>query len=479
MRKFLTSSVIFLIIASAALQADNQIEWTPAFPVETSTITITFHADSSRMSATGPYRGDVYAHTGVTTNLGSWQHVIGGWGDNTVQPMLENLGGGDYQLVIDNPRNYYGVAATDTIFGLHFVFRSADAGTQTMDLYLPIYDSVVNIRVDQPAGSPAFVRVGGIVPVLALASSLESGIATMALYEGSSQLVEVLDDTLRYDYASEVPGLHTLKVVATDSLTNADSTEFGIMVNPPNTLAAAPAGVEPGINYIDYATVTLALFAPHKDNIYVIGDFKNNDWKADLAYHMNKDSVSADSVVFWLTLEGLSAGTEYGFQYLVDGELRIADPYADKILDPWNDSYISSATYPGLKPYPEGKTGEIVSVFQTVQTPYNWQHDAAYEKPAKEELVIYELLVREFVGKHDYTTLMDSLDYLENLGINAIELMPINEFEGNSSWGYNPAFYFAPDKNYGPKNTLKAVIDEAHRRDIAVIMDMVINHSYG
>ncbi|NOZ04318.1 MAG: hypothetical protein GXO92_06915 [FCB group bacterium] len=93
--------------------------------------------------------------------------------------------------------------------------------------------------------------------------------------------------------------------------------------------------------------------------------------------------------------------------------------------------------------------------------------------------MIYELLVRDFIDRHDYQTLIDTLDYLEKLGINAIELMPINEFEGNSSWGYNPSFYFAPDKYYGTRQDLKLFIDECHRRGIAVIMDIVLNHTYG
>ena len=57
--------------------------------------------------------------------------------------------------------------------------------------------------------------------------------------------------------------------------------------------------------------------------------------------------------------------------------------------------------------------------------------------------------------------------------------MPFNEFEGNDSWGYNPDFYFAPDKYYGPKNTLKEFIDSCHSKGIAVIMDIALNHSFG
>jgi len=94
-------------------------------------------------------------------------------------------------------------------------------------------------------------------------------------------------------------------------------------------------------------------------------------------------------------------------------------------------------------------------------------------------LVVYELLVRDFVEAHDFETLIDTLNYLERLGVNAIELMPNSEFEGNSSWGYNPNYYFAPDKYYGPKDDFKAFVDECHARGIAVFMDLVLNHSYG
>jgi hypothetical protein len=93
--------------------------------------------------------------------------------------------------------------------------------------------------------------------------------------------------------------------------------------------------------------------------------------------------------------------------------------------------------------------------------------------------VVYELLVRDFIADRTYTSLTDSLDYLSNLGVTAIELMPINEFEGNDSWGYNPDFYFAPDKAYGTAEALKNFVNEAHNRGIAVIMDIALNHSFG
>ncbi|MFC7669162.1 alpha-amylase family glycosyl hydrolase [Hymenobacter humi] len=94
-------------------------------------------------------------------------------------------------------------------------------------------------------------------------------------------------------------------------------------------------------------------------------------------------------------------------------------------------------------------------------------------------MVVYELLVRDFIARHDYQTLRDTLSYIQRLGINTIELMPINEFDGNETWGYNPDFYFSPDKYYGTRLAFKQFIDECHRRGIAVVLDMVLNQSTG
>ena len=89
------------------------------------------------------------------------------------------------------------------------------------------------------------------------------------------------------------------------------------------------------------------------------------------------------------------------------------------------------------------------------------------------------MLLRDFVAAHDWKTLRDTLNYFKTMGINAIEIMPFNEFEGNESWGYNPDYFLAPDKYYGPKNLLKEFIDSCHRKGIAVIMDIALNHTTG
>ncbi len=177
-------------------------------------------------------------------------------------------------------------------------------------------------------------------------------------------------------------------------------------------------------------------------------------------------------MVWWITLNGLTPGQESIFQYLVDGNIRIADPYSVKISD-GDDQYINSSTYPNLIQYPYGKTGYPATVIQTNQAPYQWQVPN-FQRPAKTDLVIYELLIRDFLSTHKYSTLDDTLNYLKSLGVNAIELMPVTEFEGNESWGYNLSFHFAADKYYGPAVDLKSFIDKAHEMGFAVIIDMVL-----
>ncbi|HEX3075135.1 MAG TPA: alpha-amylase family glycosyl hydrolase, partial [Ignavibacteriales bacterium] len=269
-------------------------------------------------------------------------------------------------------------------------------------------------------------------------------------------------------------GVKRAYIIAKDSADNTAIDSFMYAVNYPLTVAMPPGSIKYGINYLSETSVILELYAPGKKFAYVIGDF--NNWQIDSAYYM---TLTPDQSKWWLQIDNLTPGQEYGFQYWVDGEIKIPDPYTEKVLDPWNDGeIISKNIYPSLKPYPAGKTEELVSVLQTAKPAYQWQVEN-FQRPPKEKLVIYELLLRDFLAAHDFSTLIDTLGYLERLGINAIELMPVNEFEGNLSWGYNPSLYFCVDKYYGPEYDFKRFVDEAHKRGIAVIMDMVLNHQAG
>jgi 1,4-alpha-glucan branching enzyme len=244
-------------------------------------------------------------------------------------------------------------------------------------------------------------------------------------------------------------------------------------VNP--TGKDVPAGMADGVNFINGGkSAIFNLYAPGKTSVVITGDF--NAWSVDdTKYKMYN---STDRTRWWIQIDNLDPNVEYAYQYYIDGTLKVADPYANKILDPDNDQNIPPSVYPNLKPYPTGKTTGIVSVAQGNPPQYTWK-TTSFTRASPKNLVVYELLLRDFVGTHSYKTLTDTLNYLVNLGVNAIELLPVNEFEGNDSWGYNSNFMFALDKYYGTPNDYKAFIDACHSKGIAVIQDIVLEDQFG
>jgi 1,4-alpha-glucan branching enzyme len=469
----------------------------PVYATENDSIIIFFDATQGNQGMMGYTGDDVYAHTGVITNNSTepsdWKYVIADWKDNIPKARLIRVSTDLYKLTIGYPRSYYNMTdPTEKILQLAFVFRNSNGSVSGRevggadifhDLYDPgitvvIVEPEVNQNLGDPKRTPLFSNAADTIEIIATSATIGTEMLKMQLWINDVLKIDQEEDTIFHDFiaADYSDGYNVLTVVAQDTAGITDTSYLYILINPDVMEAAVPDGIVDGINYIDDNTVTLSLFAPYKNFVYVIGDF--NDWLVETEYYMYRQTVNTDSVRFWLTIENLNAGQEYAFQYYVDGEIRLADPYTDKILDPWNDGDIPQSIYPGLKPYPTGKTEEIVSVFQTAQDPFDWVHSGTFQRPDKNKLVIYEMLLRDFLEQHDFQTLKDTLSYFKRLGINAIELMPFSEFEGNSSWGYNPSFYFAPDKYYGPKDDLKRLVDECHKEGIAVIQDIVLNHSY-
>ncbi len=259
--------------------------------------------------------------------------------------------------------------------------------------------------------------------------------------------------------------------------------KFNVVVNPNTISEAMPAGLEDGINYnpTDATKATLVLDAPGKDFVYIAGSF--NNWQPNSTYAMKKDPASGK---FWLEIAGLTSETNYTYQYWVVDQtplansptmVKIADPYSTLVLSPYDDSWIPATTYPNLPAYPAGQNFEV-TVLKTGQTPYNWQV-TNFSKPEKEKLVVYEVLVRDFDAYRNFQDLINRMDYFKKLKINAIQLMPVMEFEGNESWGYNTSFHLALDKFYGTSDKFKELIDLCHQNGIAVILDVALNHAFG
>lgn len=472
----LSLALLSIFIMRGPLVLGQTIESDPLYPTINDSVKITFYVDSCNCSLSS-YSGDIYAHTGVlsdeSVNNGDWKMVIAQWNQNLPKAKLEKINSKTFVLHIEpDIRTYYGLGDTINATDLAFVFRSSDGSKQTANLYQKIYEPGLTLNLIKPAGDQ----------VVNLNDTIEISAKTVRLGTPSTDSIQLfIDDTVKYTsyvdslefkHVVQDTGIHWIKVVAINpDFTREDSVFY--YVRKEINISELPEGVTDGINFIDSATVTLVLHAPFKDNVFLIGDF--NNWEITNSYLMNR---TADGERYWITLKNLEKGVEYAFQYLVDGNLRIADPYTDKVLDPANDQYISAGIYPDLKAYPVGKTTEIASVFQTGQQPYNWEV-TDFIPAATSKLVVYELLVRDFTDQRSFKGVMDSLGYLQSLGINAIELMPVSEFEGNDSWGYNPSFYFAVDKAYGTKNNFKKLVDECHKRGIAVFMDIVLNHTYG
>ncbi|HCY00464.1 MAG TPA: alpha-amylase [Bacteroidales bacterium] len=465
--------LILITLSLSWLSGIGQITSSPALPTVNDEVVITFDATQGNGGLAG-YTGTVYAHTGVIIEGDTnWNYVIGEWNDLANKPQLTRIDNDLYELVITpSITEFYGIQPEDVVEKMCFVFRGEQTTnpSQTEDLFVTVVQDGLTISISSPLWEEPLYNFGETVSIAATANNSEN----ITLYVNDTEVATTTESGINFDYLINSYSKQWIKAVATyQTDIAADSVYFYVLNGIPT--AELPAEAQPGINITNENEVTLVLNDPAalKDFAFAIGDFSN--WELDDEYLMNR---TADGTHYWVTLTDLDPNKEYIYQYWIDGELKIADPYANKISDPWNDNYISSTNYPNLIEYPDGKTSGIASVFQINTTGYTWEAEE-YTPPAKSDLIIYELHIRDFVEDDDIKTVLGKLDYLETLGVNAIELMPINEFEGNDSWGYNPSFYFAPDKAYGTINNYKQFIDECHKRGIAVIIDMVLNHSFG
>ena len=459
-------SKLLILLTLLATQLFAQVTTSPTLPTASDEITITFDATGTDLEN---FTGDVYAHTGVTVNSTQWQNVIGDWGNNTTQPQLtrDNSNSNLYSFVITpNAFEYYSVATDQAITELNFVFRAAGGSPQSADIHTSLYEGGLNITFTEPTQNSVFSLNNNITisAEASLASDLELFVDNNSLKTSSNST------SISSSYLLSTSGLHTIKAVATLN-SEIKSTEISIFVKTPTQQQPLPNGVKNGVNVNSDDSVTFVLLAPQKTDVFLIGEF--NNWALNEDYQMFRDGE-----VFWLTLSNLDINTEYAYQYLIDYNIKVADPYSEKILDPWTDQYIKDGNYPNLKEYPTNLTTGYVSTFKINEDIYNWDI-ADFTKPAQDNLIIYELHIRDFTESDSFNEALTHLDYLESLGINAIELMPVNEFEGADSWGYNPALYMALDKAYGTKNDFKKFVDECHKRGIAVLADVVFNHSYG
>ncbi len=489
MRSLLLGAVMALTAALGlhpitTLAQGAAVSASPTFFRETDQVTITYDASRGNAALAG-FSGPIYIWTGIVTNLSAtsttWRHVKSpnfGQPDPLAQ-MTRSATNPNLYTIDLTPRLFYPVPANETILRLAMIFKDGTGATVGRsdtggDFFIDVWQGNYTVKIVDPlpTGTPQYVAAGTAVNITAEATEASQLSFTL---NGVPQATATGTSATRSITVSQ-PGRNAVRVTATSAVgTAVDSVIF--FVRPVVTTAALPAGVvagkEDGVTYVSPTSAILVLTAPQKQFVYAIGEF--NGFQPAAAGFMNR---TPDGNRWWVQLNGLTPGQEYAYQFLIDGSLKVADPYAEVILDPNSDGSIPAVTYPNRKPYPLGQTTGIVSVLQTNQTPYVWQ-TTNYQRPKETDLVIYELLVRDFVAAKNYNTIRDTLDYLQRLGVTAIELMPVSEFENNDSWGYNPSFQMALDKAYGTRDAYRALIDECHARGMAVIMDVALNHQFG
>ena len=419
---------MFTVISS--LSFSQILDVSPAFPTVNDVVTIVYDATEGNAALIG--QTQIYCHTGIisstSTSPTNWQFVQGVWGTADAEVLMTNLGNNKHSITIDIDQ-FYGFPGTTNVLKLAFVFRnsagsivgrSADGSDIYYDIY-PVSSTLLGQFFDPQPNS--IVNLNSTLPIVAECNTP----ANLMLRENGTVITSLTNSTvLNYSLVATTTGTNLLEFVVNDG-TNEIIDSLYYTVNPTVIPLDPPTGLKNGINYLTDSTVILQLYAPEKQHVYVLGDF--NGWQTNVNYHMN---LSTDLKTWWIEIGDLTPGQRYGYQYFIDGTLKIADPLSTLILDKNNDASIGALTNPNPHPYPTGLTTGFVTIMQPGAPEYNWQNDG-YSAPQNKDLVIYELLVRDFVQKRNYQTLIDSINYLDKLGINAIHVMPPGEFENNES----------------------------------------------
>lgn len=457
-------------------------------------ITISVNLSQSQCNSIPISANKVYMHAGIGNDTNAWGYsVVGNWGLDNGVGLMTNQGNGVWSITL-TPSTYFNLNTTqqNAATKLGLVFRNA-SGNQEMKNPPSCQDFIYNVGnfqvtlLSHTVNTSYLINSGSDVNIVAQNTG---GNATYSLTANNSPVS--CSNTVTNFFTCSDTNVTTNKTYVLSATIGATTVtkQFNVILIPNVVSAMMPTGLVDGINYdeFDPTKVTLVLNAPAKDFIYVAGNF--NNWQPTAAHLMKKDPTTGK---YWLELTNLTPSADYAYQYWVCDNtnrpanspaiVKTADPFSTLVLSPYDDSeIINLGAYPGLPAYNLIAAGQEreVTYFKTGETPYAWSSASQnFTKPSKKDLVIYEVLVRDFDTNRTYQDLINKINHFKNLGINAIQLMPVMEFEGNESWGYNTVYHLALDKRYGPPTKLKEFIDVCHQNGIAVILDVALNHVFG
>ena len=450
-------------------------------------VKIIFDADQSGVEALKKAT-TLYAHIGVTLQSAptEWVHVIGTWTSNTDNKRFIKNGSGLWELSIGDIRTYFGInEPSEKIAKVAIIARTADGKSQTADNFIDIAEPGFQIKLEHDAPSDVISKGRNITFTF---MSTDPCDLTLAV-DGKNISNGTGTTAITGSHNFTTPGsFHSVVATAINGATTLTK-ELVIAYPGQSPVAVYPGGV-PRQGYVRNAdgTVTFCIAAPKKESVLILGEW--NDYTPSAHTLMNRHDYNGTSY-FWTTTDRPIAAGEYmPYYYLVDAEKAVADPYAKLVLDPWNDKSIPAGCFENMPEYPYHLFNDkVLAVYHSDIDEYEWDESTlGFEIPDHRSLTIYELLLRDFTGDgsdldgKQFGTLrsaMPKIKYLKDLGINAVELLPIMEFSGNNSWGYNPNFYMAIDKTYGTPKDMRDFVAECHRQGIAVILDIVLNHADG
>lgn len=337
MKKFYFFTGLLLFVFS--LQAQELVT-TPTFPVDNGSVTVVVDCSFGNQGLNNyANTSDVYVHVGVITSSSTgssdWRYVPFTWATTNPAAHAVSLGGNKYSYTINNIRNFFGVPAGETILKLAILFRNGSGNlvqrnSDGSDMYLNIYSTGLAAQFTQPPFQPMYKPIPvpitkNIGDVLSVNFHSNHAASLKLYFNGTLVSSAASGDSLIATVSIIAAGNQVVKGLADDG-TNSISDSFSFYVAAPSNIQPLPAGVTDGINYPPGdSSAILVLFAPYKTKVVLVGDF--NNWTQSTAYQMYK---TPDSNYYWLRINGLTAGTEYAYQYIIDDTIVVADYNTEK-----------------------------------------------------------------------------------------------------------------------------------------------------
>jgi 1,4-alpha-glucan branching enzyme len=487
MKKFFA---VFALILSCVISSLAQIVTTSPAIVQQSSqnIVLTYHADAAE--GNGGLKGltastPVYAHIGVITNKsnGSWAYAPT-WLDNSEKYKLTYVSANTWTLTIGDIRTYFGITdASEVVKQIAIVFRNATGTKEGKtssggDIFVDVAADGFELNFSSSAGS---LLINKATTMTFTATSTQTATISIAV-NGTTVATGTGKTELSASYTFSAVGSYTVTATANNGSETLTKTLSVVYVTA-STAATYPGGV-PKMGAVKNAdgTVTFCLAAPGKSSVVLVPAW--DDYQVLSKNVMNYQDYNGQRY-FFTTVSGLSDSEYYPYYYYVDATYKVADPYAHLVLDCYSDKWLDENIWPDMPKYPYDKFDDTMLAVYRGDADSNYKF-SSFTIPDHSQLVIYELLVRDFTGTEGAANgegtlrkAIEKFDYIKELGVNAVELMPIMEFNGNNSWGYNTNFYMALDKAYGSPEDLKDFVELCHQNGIAVILDIVFNQSDG